>query len=43
VLVTGRPVLSPGCPGSRREAFLSEAELFLSFPQAFERAALQGA
>jgi uncharacterized protein (DUF169 family) len=40
VLVTGRPVLSPGCPGSRREAFLSEAELFLSFPQAFERAAL---
>jgi len=43
VLVTGRPSLSPGCPGSRREAFLNEAELFLAFPQALDRAAPPGA
>ncbi len=43
VLVTGRPALSAACPGSRREAFLSECELFLSLPQALDRAALPAA
>ncbi len=43
VLITGRPALSAACPGSRREAFLSESELFLSLPQALDRAAPPGA
>ena len=29
-LLTERTVVSPGCPGSRREAFLTEEQLFLS-------------
>ena len=36
VLVLGRAALSAGCPGSRREAFLDQDELFLSFPQRLE-------
>lgn len=31
-LLRNGAVLSPGCPGSRREAFLGETELFLSLP-----------
>ena len=31
-LLTERAVVSPGCPGSRREAFLTEEQLFLSVP-----------
>jgi len=31
-LLTNKATLSPGCPGSRREAFLAEDELFLSMP-----------
>jgi len=31
-LLTDKAALSPGCPGSRREAFLAQDELFLSMP-----------
>ena len=31
-LLTERAVVSPGCSGSRREAFLTEEQLFLSVP-----------
>ena len=31
-LVTGRAAVSPGCPGSRREAFLAPDEILLSLP-----------
>jgi uncharacterized protein (DUF169 family) len=31
-LLTEKAVVSPGCPGSRREAFLAEDQLFLSVP-----------
>jgi len=31
-LLTERAVVSPGCPGSRREAFLTEEQLLLSIP-----------
>ena len=31
-LLTQRAVLSPACPGSRREAFLAEDEMLLSMP-----------
>jgi uncharacterized protein (DUF169 family) len=31
-LLTNKAMLSPGCPGSRREAFLAEDEMLLSMP-----------
>ncbi len=31
-LLTNKATLSPGCPGSRREAFLAEDEMLLSMP-----------
>jgi uncharacterized protein (DUF169 family) len=38
-LMTGRAAVSPGCPGSRREAFAATDELFLALPYALDRAA----
>jgi uncharacterized protein (DUF169 family) len=37
-LVSGSGAVSPGCPGSRREAFLDADQMFLALPASLDRA-----
>lgn len=37
-LASGTSAISPGCPGSRREAFLQSDQMFLALPAALDRA-----
>jgi uncharacterized protein (DUF169 family) len=37
-LVSGTGAISPGCPGSRREAFLQADQMFLALPASLDRA-----
>jgi|GEM_PF-939036 len=37
-LVSGTGAISPGCPGSRREAFLDADQMFLALPASLDRA-----
>jgi len=37
-LVSGTSAISPGCPGSRREAFLQPDQMFLALPASLDRA-----
>jgi uncharacterized protein (DUF169 family) len=37
-LVSGTSAISPGCPGSRREAFLEPDQMFLALPASLDRA-----
>jgi len=41
-LLTEKAVASPGCPGSRREAFLAGDQMFLSLPHRLYTAAIAG-